>query len=90
MGLLLDAAYMTSWLVFLYLGGAGAFELMGGRRYRATLLLVGAFLWILLTFVYFRYTGRGAIGVVCALLYFVACYFLVRKVHGDLGKVDIR
>ena len=51
---------------------------------------LGAFLWIILTFVYFRYTGGGAIGVACALLYFVACYFLVRKVHADLGKVDIR
>jgi hypothetical protein len=90
LSILLDLAYSAGWLVFLYLGGAGAYELLGGRRYRASLLLVAAFLLIALTFVYIRYAGNGPIGWVFVLLYFIGCGVLVRKVHGDLGKPDIR
>jgi hypothetical protein len=87
---LVEIAYSVGWLVFLYLGGAGAYELLGGRKYRASLLLAGAFIWIVLTFVYFRYAGIGAFRLFSVVLYFAACYVLVRKVHGDLGKTDIR
>jgi hypothetical protein len=90
MTVLIDLAYTTGWLVFLYLGGAGAYELFGGRRYRASLLLAVAFLWIVLTFVFFRYTGKSDYVAVTVILYFVACFILVRKVHPDLGKPDIR
>jgi hypothetical protein len=87
---LVEIAYTAGWLMFLYLGGAGAYELLGGRRYRASLLLAAAFLWIILTFVYFRYAGVGVFRVVAVALYFAGCFFLLRKVHGDLGKPDIR
>ncbi len=90
MGTLVEISYSVGWLVFLYLGGAGAYELLGGRKFRASLLLAGAFIWIVLTFVYFRYTGIGVFRVFSAVLYFAGCYFLVRKVHGDLGQPDIR
>ncbi|MEQ1516881.1 MAG: hypothetical protein ABL931_10380 [Usitatibacteraceae bacterium] len=88
--ILVETAYTIGWLIFLYLGGAGVYELVGGRRYRASLLLAAAFLWIVLTFVFFHYTGQSSFGVVMAVLYFVACVFLVRKVHTDLGTPDIR
>ena len=90
MGILLDVAFLAGWIIFLYLGGAGAYELMGGRRYRASILLAGAFIWIVMTFVFFRYTGNSSFRVFFALLYFAACGLLVWKVHGDLGKPDIR
>jgi Mn2+/Fe2+ NRAMP family transporter len=90
MTVLTDLAYTAGWLVFLYLGGAGAYELFGGRRYRASLLLAVAFLWIVLTLVFFRYTDKSDYGVMMLILYFVACFVLVRKVHADLGKPDIR
>ena len=32
--------------VFIYLGGAGAYELLGGRKWRASLLIGGALLWV--------------------------------------------
>ena len=90
MDALVEVAYSAGWLIFLFLGGAGAYELLGGRKYRASLLLAAAFLWVVLTFVYFRYTAVGAFRMVSVALYFAACYFLVRKVKGDLGKPDIR
>ena len=90
MDALVEVAYSAGWLIFLFLGGAGAYELLGGRKFRASLLLAAAFLWIVLTFVYFRYTVIGGFRVVSVALYFAACYFLVRKVKGDLGKPDIR
>ena len=90
MGILLDVAFLVGWMIFLYLGGAGAYELLGGRRYRATLLLVGAFIWILMSFVFFRYTGSGTFRVFFALMYFAVCGLLVWKVHGNLGKPDFR
>ena len=85
-----ELAYLLGWLIFLYLGGAGAYELLGGRRYRAALLLAGAFFWIVLTFVYFRFTSASSFRVAFVLLYFVACVILARKVQGELGKPDIR
>ena len=48
---LLNIAETVGWLVFIYLGGAGVYELLGGRRVRATALLAAAFAWIVLTFV---------------------------------------
>ncbi|MEO8103708.1 MAG: hypothetical protein ABI790_14390 [Betaproteobacteria bacterium] len=90
MGTLVDLAFLAGWLIFLFLGGAGAYELLGSRKYRASLLLAGAFLWILLTFVYFRYTAVGGFRIFSVLLYFVGCVVLVRKVKGELGKPDIR
>jgi hypothetical protein len=90
MTVLVDLAYTAGWLVFLYLGGAGAYELFGGRRYRASFLLAVAFLWVVLTFVFFRYTGKSDYGVVMVILYFAMCLILVRKVHAGLGKPDIR
>jgi hypothetical protein len=90
MSAITDLAYTAGWLVFLYLGGAGAYELVGGRRYRASLLLAVAFLWIVLTFVFFRYTGKSDYVAVMVISYFAACFILVRKAHADLGKPDIR
>ena len=90
MGVLVDIAYTVGWLVFLYLGGAGVYELIGARRYRASLLLAAAFIWIVLTFVFFHYTGKSGFAAVTAILYLAACFFLVRKVQSDLGTPDIR
>ena len=90
MGTLVEIAYTVGWLIFLYLGGAGVYELIGGRKFRASLLLAAAFFWIVLTFVFFQYAATGNYRVALVLLYFVACFFLVRKVQSDLGKPDIR
>jgi hypothetical protein len=89
-GVLVEVAYSAGWLMFLYLGGAGAYELLHGRKYRASLLLLGAFIWIVLTLVYLRYTGAGSFRGAFVLLYFLACGLLARKVHGVLGQPDIR
>lgn len=90
MQILHDLAYTAGWLIFLYLGGAGDYELLGARRYRASLLLAAAVLWIGMTFVFFSYAVKGGFAFVCIVLYLIACVFLVRKVHADLGKPDIR
>ncbi|MBL0121524.1 MAG: hypothetical protein IPP88_01935 [Betaproteobacteria bacterium] len=90
MGTLVEISYSVGWLIFLYLGGAGAYELLGGRKFRASLLLAGAFIWIVLTFVFFRYVGASNYRVAFVMLYFLVCGLLVRKVHRDIGTPDIR
>jgi hypothetical protein len=89
-GAIVEIAYTVGWLVFLYLGGAGVYELVGGRKFRASLLLAAAFVWIVLTFVFFHYTATSSYRLAFALLYFLACFILVRKVQSNLGKPDMR
>lgn len=90
MEILNNLASTVGWLIFIYLGGAGVYELLGGRRYRAALLLAGSFVFIILSLVYFRYTGSSTIRVAFILVYFVACFFLVRKVRASVGTPDFR
>ena len=49
--LLLTVTESVGWLVFIYLGAAGVYELIGGRLVRASALLGGAVAWISVTFV---------------------------------------
>ena len=90
MGAVVEIAYTVGWLVFLYLGGAGVYELIGGRKFRASLLLAAAFVWIVLTFVFFHFTAASDYRLAFALLYFLVCFILVLKVQSNLGKPDIR
>lgn len=90
MGVVVEIAYTVGWLIFLYLGGAGVYELVGGRKFRASLLLAAAFVWIVLTFGFFHFTGASSYRLASALLYFLACFVLVLKVQSNLGKPDIR
>ena len=90
MGVVVEIAFTVGWLVFLYLGGAGVYELVGGRKFRASLLLAAAFAWIVLTFVFFHYTATSSYRLASALLYFLACFVLVLKVQSNLGRPDIR
>ena len=90
MGVVVEIAFTVGWLVFLYLGGAGVYELVGGRKFRASLLLAAAFVWIVLTFVFFHYTAASSYRLAMALLYFLVCFVLVLKVQANLGKPDIR
>ncbi len=90
MGVVVEISYTVGWLVFLYLGGAGVYELVGGRKFRAALLLAAAFIWIVLTFVFFHYTAASSYSLAAALLYFLVCFILVLKVQSNLGKPDIR
>ena len=90
MGVVVEIAFTVGWLVFLYLGGAGVYELVGGRKFRAALLLAAAFVWIVLTFVFFHFTATSNYRLAYALLYFLVCFILVLKVQSNLGKPDIR
>lgn len=78
------------WIMFLYLGFAGAYELVGGRRVRATALLAGAIGWIAVTFSVLWMARRGvAAAILVSLIYFAALYWLGRTVQGSLGKPDM-
>ena len=85
--------YLTEsigWLMFIYLGGAGAFELVGGHRVRASALLAAAVGWIALTFVLLWISrGGGLIAVILVLTYLAALAWLARKVFLSLGKPDM-
>ncbi|MBL8521620.1 MAG: hypothetical protein JNK75_13260 [Betaproteobacteria bacterium] len=89
MNILLSLGEVVGWLTFLYLGGAGAFELLGNRRVRASALLAGAVGWGVAMFVALKVARSGALGVLIALLFIVASVWLVRRVHRTLGKPDM-
>ena len=90
MRILLELCYMVGLLMFLYLGGAGAYELLGHRKWRASLLIAGALLWVLATFMVFGVLRATLLFPVVAPVYLIATFFLARKVHRELGKPDIR
>jgi hypothetical protein len=90
MRILLELCYMVGLLMFLYLGGAGAYELLGRRKWRASLLIAGALLWVVTTFMVFGVLRATLLFPVVAPVYLVATFFLARKVHRELGKPDIR
>ena len=90
MRILLEICYMVGLLMFLYLGGAGAYELLGRRKWRASLLIAGALLWVVTTFMVFGVLRATLLFPLAAPVYLIATFFLARKVHGELGKPDIR
>ena len=76
--------------MFLYLGGAGAYELLGRRKWRASLLIAAALLWVAFTFTLLGYARASFLFPLIALIYLAACGFLARKVFRELGKPDFR
>ncbi len=90
MRILLELCYIVGLLMFLYLGGAGAYELLGRRKWRASLLIAGALLWVVTTFMVFGILRATLLFPVVAPAYLAASFFLARKVHSELGKPDIR
>ena len=91
MPLLLTITESIGWLVFIYMGGAGVYEMLGGRKVRATSFLAGAFGWIVVTFVVMWVTRLGGtvLGTILALAYLAATGWLVYKVSRLLGKPDM-
>ena len=87
--LLLTITESIGWLVFIYLGAAGVYELIGGRRVRASALLGGAVAWIVVTFVVMWLVRPGGVVLVLLLLFFGATAWLVHKVFRQLGKPDM-
>lgn len=73
------------------MGGAGVYEMLGGRKVRATAFLAGAFGWIIVTFVVMWVTRLGGtvLGTILALAYLAATGWLVYKVSRLLGKPDM-
>ena len=87
--LLLTVTESVGWLVFIYLGAAGVYELIGGHRVRASALLGGAMAWIAVTFVVMWLVRPGGVLAVLLLLYFGATAWLVHKVYRLLGRPDM-
>lgn len=87
---LLELCYSVGLLMFLYLGGAGAYELLGRRKWRASLLIASALVWVAFTFTLLGYTRGSFLFPLISLAYLAACGFLARKVYRELGKPDIR
>ena len=85
--------YLTEtigWLMFIYLGGAGAYELIGGRRVRATALLAAALGWIAVTFtLLWLARSGGAVAVILVFLYLAALVWLARIAFRSVGKPDM-
>ena len=78
-------------VVFIYMGAAGVYEMLGGRKVRATAFLAGAFGWVVVTFVmmWLARLGSPVLGIVLALAYLAATGWLVYKVFCLLGKPDM-
>ena len=87
---LLYLAETIGWRMFIYLGGAGAYELIGGRRVRASALLAAALGWIAVTFtLLWLARGGGAVAVILVFLYLAALVWLARTVFRSVGKPDM-
>ena len=87
---LLSVTDLIGWLVCICVGAAGVYELMGGRRVRASALLGGAAMWVVVTLVVIALSrGGGGLAWLLLLLYYAAMTWLVRKVFLMLGKPDI-
>jgi len=89
MPLLLTITESIGWLAFIYTGAAGVYELLGGRKVRATAFLAGAFGWIVVTFVVMWLARPGGVLVGLLLAYFAATGWLAYKVFRLLGKPDM-
>ena len=90
MPLLLSLTENIGWLMFIYLGGAGVYELVGGRRVRASALLAAAVGWVVATFVLMWLArGGGVVGVLLVLFYLGALGWLAQLVFRSLGKPDM-
>jgi len=88
--LLLSLTENIGWLMFIYLGGTGVYELVGGRRVRASALLAAAVGWVVLTFLLMWLArGGGVVAVLLVLLYFGTLGWLARVVFRALGKPDM-
>ena len=88
---LLTITESIGWLVFIYMGAAGVYEMLGDRKVRATAFLAGAFGWVVVTFVvmWLARLGSPVLGIVLALAYLAATGWLVYKVFRVLGKPDM-
>ena len=88
---LLTITESIGWLVFIYMGAAGVYEMLGGRKVRATAFLAGASGWVVVTFVmmWLARLGSPVLGIVLALAYLAATGWLVYKVFRLLGKPDM-
>ena len=89
MPLLLTITEFVGWLVFIYIGAAGVYELLGGRKVRATAFLAGAVAWIVVTLVVLWLARPGGVLVGLVLAYFAATAWLVHRVFLLLGKPDM-
>ena len=88
---LLTITESIGWLVFICMGAAGVYEMLGGRKVRATAFLAGAFGWVVVTFavMWLARLGSPLLGIVLALAYLAATGWLVYKVFRLLGKPDM-
>ena len=87
---LLSLTELIGWLVSIGIGVAGVYELMGGRRVRASALLGGAILWVVVTLVVIALSrGGGGLAWLLLLFYYVAMAWLLRRVFLMLGKPDM-
>ena len=77
------------WLVFIYMGAAGVYEMLGGRKVRATAFLAGAFGWIVVTLGVMWLARPGGVLVVLVLVYFAVTGWVVYKVFRSLGMPDM-
>lgn len=89
MNLLLGLCEVVGWITFLYLGGAGAYELLGNRRIRASVLLAGAFGWVLAMFVALKLGRGGGFAAIAPLAFIAVSVWLAWRVKGELGKPDM-
>jgi hypothetical protein len=90
MNILLSLTEIVGWLMFIYLGGAGVYEMLGGRKVRASALLAAAVGWVVVTFVLMWLARQGdVVAVILLLVYFAALGWVARKVYFSLGKPDM-
>ncbi len=89
MSVLLSTCEIAGWLMFLYLGGASVFEMLGNRRVRATALMAGAIGWVVLMFLALRLGQVGGVALVGPLAFIAASAWLARRIRASLGKPDM-
>jgi hypothetical protein len=90
MNILLSLTETVGWMMFIYLGGAGVYEMLGGRKVRASALLAAAVGWVVITFVLMWLARqKDVVAVIVLLAYFPALVWVARKVYFSLGKPDM-
>lgn len=89
MSVLLSLCEIVGWVTFLFLGGAGVYELLGNRRVRATALLAASFTWIIALFFALKMGRMGGVAGIFPVVFIAASIWLVRRVKASLGKPDM-
>jgi hypothetical protein len=89
MSVLLSLCEIVGWITFLYLGGAGAYELLGNRRVRASALLAASFGWVLAMFIVMKLGRPGGFAAVWPVAFIAASAWLAWRVKHTLGKPDM-